>query len=95
MSLLENLRFHSEETSNEKEFAKIISRYGDIYVNDAFAVSHRHHASVSAILEFFKDKYMGFLLKKELSHLQSLTKIKKRPLPLLSVAQKLVQKFIF
>tara|TARA_B100001287_G_scaffold251443_1_gene232676 strand:- start:5265 stop:6443 length:1179 start_codon:yes stop_codon:yes gene_type:complete len=83
VSLLENLRFHSEETSNEKEFAKIISRYGDIYVNDAFAVSHRHHASVSAILEFFKDKYMGFLLKKELSHLQSLTKIKKRPFTLI------------
>ncbi len=92
VSLLENLRFYSDETSNKKEFAKIISRYGDIYVNDAFAVSHRHHASVSAILEFFKGKYMGFLLKKELSHLRSLTKIKKRPFTLIVGGSKIGSK---
>lgn len=92
VTLLENLRFHIDETANKKDFAKIISRYGDIYVNDAFAVSHRHHASVSAILEFFEDKYMGFLLKKELGHLRSITKKKKRPFTLIVGGSKIGSK---
>ncbi|MEK7068002.1 MAG: phosphoglycerate kinase, partial [Patescibacteria group bacterium] len=48
--LLENLRFHSEEENNDEVFAKQLASLGEIFVNDAFGVSHRAHASVSAIV---------------------------------------------
>jgi len=44
--LLENLRFHREEERNDEGFAKEISKLGDVYINDAFGVSHRAHASI-------------------------------------------------
>ena len=47
--LLENLRWHGEEEKNDIEFAGQLALLGDIYVNDAFGVSHRAHASVAAI----------------------------------------------
>ena len=78
--LLENLRFYSGETTNDVHFAKLLSTYGDIYVNDAFGVSHREHASVSAIHNFFKNqKYKGLLLEQELFHLTELKNNYKKP----------------
>ncbi len=68
--LLENLRFHPEEEKNDKGFAQKLARYGDVYINDAFAVSHRKHASVHAICEFFTEKGYGFLMEKELKYLK-------------------------
>jgi len=50
--LLENLRFHKEETDNDMEFAKKLSYLGDIYVNDAFGVCHRNNASVVGVPQF-------------------------------------------
>ncbi len=73
--LLENLRFHKEEEQNNKEFARKLSLLGDIYVNDAFGVSHRAHASVHAITEFLPS-CSGLLLEKEIQML-SLKKIEK------------------
>ena len=71
--LLENLRFYQGEKTNDIEFAKLLSSYGDLYINDAFGVSHRNHASVSAITKFFPNKnYKGFLLEKELKELKKL-----------------------
>ena len=71
--LLENLRFYPEETQNDLVFAELLSKYGDIYVNDAFGTSHRKHASIQKIQEFFSNKsYMGFLLEKELSELKKI-----------------------
>ena len=76
--LLENLRFYPGETSNHHAFAKLLSDYGDIYVNDAFGVSHRKHASIDKIQEYFpKKKYIGFLVEKEYNQLQI---IKTKPL---------------
>ena len=65
--LLENLRFDARETENSKEFAKELSSFGEIYINDAFSVCHRTHASVVAITQFYsKDKKgAGFLLARE------------------------------
>jgi len=77
--LLENLRFYPEEINNDRLFAERLSRFGDIYVNDAFGVSHRNHASIFGILEFFKHKYQGFLLEKEIKELNALKNSKKKP----------------
>ena len=68
--LLENLRFHPGEESNDDDFASKLAQYGDIYVNDAFGAAHRKHASVHAINKHFKGKaFGGFLIKKELEAL--------------------------
>lgn len=63
--VLENLRFYPEEKKDDERFAKRLSENADIYVNDAFGVSHRADASVSAITRFFKIKGMGLLLERE------------------------------
>ncbi|OED34219.1 phosphoglycerate kinase [PVC group bacterium (ex Bugula neritina AB1)] len=66
--LLENLRFHKEETQNDVEFAKKLAALGDVYVNDAFGAAHRAHASTHAVTEFFDQSVMGLLMKKELEY---------------------------
>lgn len=67
--LLENLRFHKEETDNDKEFCRKLAEYADIYVNDAFGTAHRAHASTAGVVQygFVKDAVCGFLIEKELS----------------------------
>ena len=67
--ILENLRFHRGEKDNDYSFAKLLSQHGQIYINDAFGTSHRAHASNNLITQFFKQKGIGFLLKKEISYL--------------------------
>ncbi len=63
--LLENLRFHKAETSNDAEFSAKLARLADVYVNDAFAASHRAHASIVGVAERVEEKAAGFLLQKE------------------------------
>ena len=77
--LLQNLRFHIEETNNDREFARFLSRYGDIYINDAFGACHRAHASIVGVPEFLPSG-MGLLLQEELGNLQKLTKNPKKPM---------------
>ncbi|MBT8298965.1 MAG: phosphoglycerate kinase, partial [Maribacter sp.] len=61
--LLENLRFHSEETSGDLAFAEQLSKSGDVYVNDAFGTAHRAHASTTIVAQFFPGKKcFGYLL---------------------------------
>jgi|GEM_PF-38632 len=62
---LENLRFYKEEEANDVEFCKRLAALCDIYVNDAFGVSHREHSSVFGITKFVKDSVAGLLLIKE------------------------------
>jgi len=62
--MLENLRFYEEEKNNDEEFARKLAGLADVYVNNAFSVSHREHASVCAITKFLPS-YAGLLLKKE------------------------------
>ena len=66
--LFENLRLDERETENDPEFAKHLASFGDIYVNDAFAVSHRAHASVVGITKYLPS-YAGFLIADEVKHL--------------------------
>jgi phosphoglycerate kinase len=63
--LLENLRFYPGETANQAGFAKAMSVLGDVYVNNAFAVSHREHASVAAIKNYLPS-YAGTLIEAEI-----------------------------
>lgn len=63
--LLENLRFHKEETKNDKEFAKELASLADIYVNDAFGTAHRAHASTAGVTEYLP-AVAGYLIGKEL-----------------------------
>ncbi len=76
---MENLRFSPEEEKNDKDFAKLLASLGDIYINDAFAVSHRANASVEAITQFLPS-YAGLLLEKEISNLDAVMKKFKKPL---------------
>ncbi len=78
--LLENLRFHAGEEKNDTEFANRLSRLADIYINDAFAVSHRTHASLVAVTQFFDVCGAGFLMKRELNYFDRAMKNPARPL---------------
>ncbi|MCU0599936.1 MAG: phosphoglycerate kinase [Desulfobacterales bacterium] len=78
--MLENLRFYAEEEKNDDEFAQKIAGLCDVYINDAFAVSHRAHASVEAVTKFVKDCGAGFLLKKEIDYFNEAMNNPKRPL---------------
>ncbi|MCK5310578.1 MAG: phosphoglycerate kinase [Desulfobacteraceae bacterium] len=78
--LLENLRFYKEEKSNDPDFSKKLASLCDIYVNDAFAVSHRDQASVTGITEFAPVSAAGFLLEKELKSFYDSVENPKKPL---------------
>jgi phosphoglycerate kinase len=78
--LLENLRFHKEEEKNEPAFAQGLAELADVYVNDAFAVSHRAHASVEGVTRFFKEKAAGYLMRDELHYLGKVMEDPARPL---------------
>ena len=66
--LLENLRFHNEETKNEPEFARQLASLADLYVNDAFGTAHRAHASTEGVTHYLPAA-AGFLMEKELDFL--------------------------
>src|SRR5207245_10209682 len=70
--LLENLRVHPEEETNDPVFAERLARLADVYVDDAFGAAHRAHASTAGMARFFRDKAAGFLLRREVDVLQRL-----------------------
>jgi len=78
--LLENLRFYSEETSNDLNFARELAKGIDYYVNDAFGTCHRAHASVVAITEFVEKAAAGFLVEKEVISLNKIIHMPEKPL---------------
>ncbi|MFO8053837.1 MAG: phosphoglycerate kinase [Bacteroidales bacterium] len=78
--LIENLRFHPEEEAGDEEFAKELSKLGDVYVNDAFATAHRNHASTAKIAKFFPEKkFFGLLMTNELKSLNKVLKYPQSP----------------
>lgn len=82
LTLLENLRFDPREETNDDNFAKELASLGDLYVNDAFAVSQRANASVVAITKFLPS-FLGFLFEKELNALNHVMDNASRPLTLI------------
>jgi phosphoglycerate kinase len=89
--LLENLRFHKGEKENSKSFAQKLANLGDIYINDAFSVSHRNNASVCKITEFLPS-YGGLLLKEELKNLEKIKNNFKKPFVVILGGAKLKDK---
>ena len=79
--LLQNLRYEIGETKNDKKFAQKLASMADFYINDAFGVSHRSHASVDGIVAFFDEKHKaaGFLLQKEIQFFGKLVSKPVRP----------------
>ncbi len=78
VALLENLRFYPEEERNDENFAAKLAQLADIYVNDAFSVCHRAHASVDAITKFLPS-YAGRLLQEEIRQLETQLHSPRRP----------------
>ena len=79
--LLENLRFHAEETNGDKDFAEQLSKLGDIYINDAFGTAHRAHASTTVVAQFFPDnKCFGFLLAQEIDAIEKVMQTGEKPI---------------
>jgi len=97
--LLENLRFHKEEEANNIKFAKSLAKLGDIYVNEAFGVSHRKHASVVGVPKLLPSA-AGFCLQKEVEELSRVLFQPKRPLVVIiggakvSTKIKVIEKFL-
>lgn len=77
--LLENVRFYEGETKNDLEFAKLLAKFADIFINDAFSVSHRTHASVVGIAQLVAEKGIGFQMEKELRYLSKIVGKPERP----------------
>lgn len=77
--LLENVRFHAEETDNEESFSKQLGELADVYVNDAFGSAHRAHASTEGVTKFVDKCASGYLMKKELDYLGQAIEDPKRP----------------
>ncbi|RUM31443.1 MAG: phosphoglycerate kinase [Aquifex sp.] len=77
--LLENLRFHKEETERDENFAKELASLGEVYVADAFGTCHRKHTSVYLVPKFLKPAVMGFLLEKEINYFEKAMVAPQRP----------------
>jgi phosphoglycerate kinase len=77
--MLENLRFHHEETKNDDSFARELAGLANLYVNDAFSCSHRAHSSITGIPKILKS-CAGFLMEAELDGLTKLLENPKKPM---------------
>ena len=77
--LLENVRFHAEETKNDPAFAKKLASLADVFVNDAFGSAHRAHASTTGVADYLP-AVCGFLIQKELEYIGGALENLKRPL---------------
>ena len=92
--LLENLRFHKEETAGDKDFAAQLAKHGDIYVNDAFGTAHRAHASTSIVAQFFDTKVCGYIMLAELSNAKNVLENAARPFTAIMGGAKISDKIL-
>lgn len=86
--LLENIRFYEGEEKNDAEFSKQLASLADVFVNDAFAVSHRAHASTVGVCKHLPS-YAGFLLEKEIKNMSKLFVNPEKPLTLITGGAKI------
>ena len=79
--LLENLRFHQREKKGGEDFAELLAKHGDCYINDAFGTAHRAHASTTVVAQFFpNDKMFGYLIEKEIESVDKVLNSSQKPL---------------
>ena len=89
--LLENIRYHEGENTNDKNLAQQLFQLGDIYINEAFSVSHRQAASLCAITEFLPS-YPGLLFQEEIEHLNKIIKNSEPPTVMILGGAKMTDK---
>ncbi len=89
--LLENLRFHPEETKNDPQFAKSLAALAEVYVNDAFGTAHRAHASTAGVAEYLP-AVAGFLMEKEIEYLGKALRDPARPFAMIIGGAKVADK---
>ncbi len=77
--LLENVRFHKGEKSNDEKFCEQLAGHGDLFCNDAFGSSHRAHSSVAGVTRFIQPAVSGYLLEKEIKYLNDSVNNPERP----------------
>lgn len=93
-AVLENIRFYSEESANDAGFAKRLASLADVYVNDAFGVSHREATSIVGVTNYLPS-FGGFLLKKEITMLSKVTENPKKPFVAIIGGKKISTKIKF
>ena len=76
--LLENVRYHAEETKNDKDYSKALANFADVFVNDAFGTAHRAHSSTTGVAEFLP-AVCGYLIQKEIDIMGKALANPKRP----------------
>ena len=94
VALLENVRFHAEEESNDPAYAKQLASLADLYVNDAFGTAHRAHASTEGAARRFKQAAAGLLMEKELEYLGEKLKDPAKPFMLILGGAKVSDKIL-
>lgn len=79
--LLENLRYHQREKKGGEDFAALLAKHGDVYINDAFGTAHRAHASTTVVAKFFpQEKMFGYLIEKEIESVDKVLNSNRSPL---------------
>lgn len=77
--LLENLRFHPGEETNDEKFSRALAALADVYIDDAFGAAHRAHASTVGMVRFVAEKGAGFLMRQEIAYLSKIVGAPERP----------------
>jgi 3-phosphoglycerate kinase len=90
--LLENVRYHKEETVNDPLFASRLANGADVFVNDAFGSAHRAHASTAGVGSHVAESVMGFLMERELKYLREELKDPRRPFVIILGGKKVSDK---
>lgn len=91
--MLENIRFNPGEKTNDHAFATQLAKLGEIFINDAFAASHRLHASIVSVPKFFKERAPGLLMQKEIEYYERALVKPRKPLCVVLGGSKVSNKF--
>jgi phosphoglycerate kinase len=92
--LLENLRFYKEEEKGDTAFAEKLSKFGNVYVNDAFGTAHRAHASTTIVAQFFKEKCAGLVMAAELANAKKVMERAAKPFTAIMGGAKISDKIL-
>lgn len=92
--LLDNLRFHKEETAGDEVFSQELAKHGDVYVNDAFGTAHRAHASTAIVAQYFDEKMAGFVMEAELNNARKVLDEAEKPFTAIMGGAKISDKIL-